>query len=90
MFYDYRFILHFLLLIFVLIFSFNGVVLIRTQSFYTSRRRKKYIEGPIAVAYGGYSRGIKLSLLSSDLKVFIRSRTSESEGESGDNHTCSP
>ena len=52
MFYDFKFATHFVLLIFTLVFAFNGVVFIKTQSVRLSRERKKYLEGPKAVAAG--------------------------------------
>jgi len=59
MFYDYRLILPFLLLILALVFAFNGMVMVKTKFLNISYDRKKFIEGPfIAVA------GIFLIILS--------------------------
>ncbi len=50
--YDFKFATHLVLLIFTLVFAFNGVVFIKTQSVRLSRERKKYLEGPKAVVLG--------------------------------------
>ncbi|MFC1529939.1 hypothetical protein ACFL6R_04385 [Gemmatimonadota bacterium] len=52
MFYDFKFATHLVLLIFTLVFAFNGVVFIKTQRVTLSRARKKYLEGPKAVFLG--------------------------------------
>ncbi len=52
MYYDFRFVIHLLLLIFALVFAMNGAVILNTRSFRHPLDRRRTYEGTPALVLG--------------------------------------